>query len=230
MKLFIDSANLEEIEAALERGIIQGVTTNPSILAKEERVGFEQLVGSIVALLKRYGACIPLSVEVFASDPDEMVRQAAEFVSQFDYPEIVIKIPIGWQELRAIGELGRRSIPVNCTCCMTTEQALLAATAGAKYVSLFYGRIRDSGQDPARVVAQTRQIFEREGIASEILIGSIRETQDVTDALVAGAHIVTIPPKFLPLMAYHPKSEEAVGQFLGDFARWINEPAQAGRS
>lgn len=223
MKLFVDSANLEVIRSALDRGFVGGVTTNPSILAKEEAIGFVDIVQGIVDLLVEANQSVPLSVEVFAETPEEMVRQAREFITLFDYPGLNIKVPIGWDELAVVSELSRSGVAVNCTCCMTSGQAVMAALAGAEFVSLFYGRIRDAGGNAAGVVSETRELFKRHGVATELIVGSIRNARDVTDALLAGAHIVTVPPRFLPQMAHHPKSEEAVQQFLSDYARWINQ-------
>ncbi|HET7876445.1 MAG TPA: transaldolase family protein, partial [Methylomirabilota bacterium] len=147
MKLFVDSANLAEIEDALARGFVAGITTNPSILAKEERTDFSEHIHKIIALIRRYGRDLPLSVEVFVDDSAEMLDQALKFVAAFRYPALSVKVPVGWNELKIIAELRKRDIRVNCTCCMSFNQAYMAALAGANYVSLFYGRIRDTGYD-----------------------------------------------------------------------------------
>src|SRR5437899_6029356 len=152
MKIFVDSANLVEIEEALQRGFVAGVTTNPSILSKEDRVDMRLHIGRIIELLSRYEVTIPLSVEVFTDDPQEMVRQAEELTSEFgSYQGLNIKVPIGWKELGVICELKSRGIRVNCTCCMSFNQAIMAACAGADFVSLCYGRIRDIGYDARSV-------------------------------------------------------------------------------
>ncbi len=223
MKLFVDSANLAEIEEALARGFVAGITTNPSILAKEERADFTEHIHKIIALVRRYGREVPLSVEVFVADPGEMLDQALKFVSAFRYPLLSVKVPIGWDELKVIAELRKRDIAVNCTCCMSFNQAYMAALAGANYVSLFYGRIRDTGYDAKSVVEQTARAFRAGGIRSEIIVGSIRHIYDVNEAVTAGADIVTVPPKFFPQLTQHPKTTEAVNQFLTDFRRW-SEP------
>ena len=221
MKIFVDSANLTDIEEALERGFPAGVTTNPTIISHEERGDFSERIEAIIALLRKYDAEVPLSVEVFSSSSAEMLRQAESFVAEHDYEPLYVKIPIGWDELTVIRELKRRSIKVNCTCCMSFTQALLAAQAGADFVSLFYGRIRDYGVDPATVVRQVRTALDERGAASEIIVGSIREVDDITEAFAAGAHIVTVPPKFFPEMASHEKTDEVVKQFLADFEAWM---------
>src|SRR2546423_14028049 len=155
MKLFVDTANLDELEACLKRGFPSGVTTNPAILSKEKHCDFRDHINDMIGLLLKYDCKIPLSVEVFTTDPDEMLRQAEEFVGQFGhYPYLNVKVPVGWNELAVVAELRRRDIEVNCTCCMSYNQAGKAAPAGANYVSPVWGRIRDIGHDPRPGVPQ----------------------------------------------------------------------------
>jgi transaldolase len=244
MKIFVDTANLDEIEEALKRGFACGITTNPGLLAKEPRSGFEVHIFNIVDFLKRYGLHIPLSVEVFSRDTDEIIRQARRFKHGFGYDNIVVKIQIGWNELEAISILSKDGVDVNCTACMSVTQAVMAAAAGARYVSLFWGRIRDGGTpseklqpeydramqgklldssdfDPAQVVSSTRGLLDASYPDSEIIVGSIRTVLDIRDAANAGAHIVTIPPKFFPGMVNHFKTDEVVEEFLDKFRGWI---------
>jgi transaldolase len=226
VKLFVDSANLRDIEAALVRGFVSGVTTNPSILSREERRDFRSHIRDIIALLRSHHAIIPLSVELFTTDPDEMLAQAKQFLVDFgDYESLVIKVPIGWEELRVIYAIRQWGGRVNCTCCMSYNQAIIAARAGANYVSLFWGRIRDTGYDAASIVRQVRQTFREWGCPTEIIVGSIRHLMDVNEALQAGADIVTVPPQFLPQMCAHPKTHEAVQQFVRDFREWTGVTA-----
>lgn len=240
MKIFIDTANVTDIEAGLKRGFASGITTNPALLAKEPKSSFETHIQKIIELINRYQPGIPLSVEVFSCDPAEIVRQAKEFVQKFNYRELCIKIQIGWDELAIIKELAAEGMAVNCTCCMTVTQALMAARAGAKYVSLFWGRIRDAGAapeaeqlkqkkaldaedfNPAAVVRSVRELIDKNSLECEIIAGSIRSVTDVRDAALAGAHIVTVPPKFFPDMITHFKTDEVVNQFLKDFKQWIS--------
>jgi transaldolase len=223
MKIFVDSANLTEIEEALQRGFPAGITTNPSILAKEEKRDFAEHINLIIGLLEKHGYTIPLSVEVFSTRPDEMIAQAEEFVQQFGhYPNLNVKIPIGWDELGVIRELRRRNVKVNCTCCMSYNQAIMAAGAGANYVSLFFGRIKDTGYDAASVVRQVHATLREWKSSSEIIVGSIRHIMDINEAMQAGADIVTVPPKFFRQMTQHPKTDEAVTQFVTDFRQWLS--------
>ncbi len=221
MRLFIDSANVREIEDALSRGVVCGVTTNPSILAKEPKSDFKTLVKSIVSVLRSAPRPIPLSVEVFSTRPEQMIAQACDFVEAFDYEELYVKIPIGWNEFKVIHELKKREVKVNCTGCMSFNQALLAANAGADFISLFYGRIRDAGDDAFTVVEQTCSTLKKAGSKSQVIIGSIRHIYDINDAIRAGADFVTVPPQFLPQMAAHPKTDEVVRQFVKDFEKWL---------
>lgn len=222
MKLFIDTANLSEIDEGLSRGFVAGITTNPSIMAKEPKGDFQAHVLKIVELLKKHDRPVPLSVEVFTTDPNEMVRQAEQFVEAFRYDNLYVKVPIGWSELKVIAELRKKRIKVNCTCCMSLNQAVMAASAGANFVSLFYGRIRDTGYDAFQVVEQTARLLKQWKSPAEIIVGSIRHIHDINDALRAGADIITVPPQFFPQMVKHPKTDEAVNQFVTDFAKWMS--------
>jgi transaldolase len=221
VKLFVDTADVKELESCLERGFPCGVTTNPMLIARAHCADFRDHIRSMIDVLVKYDAKIPLSVEVNTTDPARMADQAEEFVREFgDYPHLNIKIPVGWNELKVIAQLARRGVPVNCTCCMSYNQAVIAARAGARYVSLFWGRIRDIGYDAASVVRQTKESLRGSGLATEIIVGSIRHLVDVNEAIQAGADIVTVPPKFFPQMCAHPKTDEAVAQFMTEFRAW----------
>jgi transaldolase len=221
MKIFVDSANLTDIEEALQRGFPAGITTNPSILSKEERTDFSRHVRNIIEIIERYEYNVPLSVEVLTTDWREMITQAEFFVEQFGgYENLTVKVPIGWDELKVIRELRRRDIKVNCTACMSYNQAIMAANAGANFVSLFWGRIRDIGYDAGSIVRQVRTTFREWNCPSQIIVGSIRHIADVNEAIQAGADIVTVPPKFFRQLVSHPKTDEAVEQFISDFRGW----------
>jgi transaldolase len=221
MLIFIDTANLNDIEEALKRGFIRGVTTNPSLLAKEPKGNFNVHIGKIADLIKKYQPEAHLSVEVFSRDPKEILKQAIEFKRRFKLNGLSVKIQIGWNELSVIRELSKKGISVNCTCNMSISQAVMAASAGAEFVSLFWGRIRDGGFDPAHAIAKTRDIFNSSYPETKIIAGSMRGVNDVIDAGLAGAHIVTVPPKFFPDMISHFKTDEVIGQFLTDFQKWM---------
>ncbi|HTL69024.1 MAG TPA: transaldolase family protein [Lacunisphaera sp.] len=221
MKLFLDSANLQDIEACLKRGFLDGITTNPSILAKEPKTDFVKHIRKIANLCNQYKQPIPLSVEVFTRHADKMVEQAMQIAEEIGYENLNIKIPIGWDELEVIAELARRGVKVNCTCIFTEAQCTLAADAGATYVSIFFGRLRDIGCDPIPVIANTRQLLERAKKGSEIIVGSIRHERDIADSHIAGAHIVTAGAQLFAKMAMHPQTTKSVDGFLKDFEAWL---------
>lgn len=244
MKIFIDTANLEDIEKCLKRGFAHGITTNPSLLAKEPKTSFELHINKIIELINKYQPSIHLSVEVFSKNQEEILQQAQRFVQQFNYPQISIKVHVGWDELETIKKLAELGISVNCTACMSVSQAIMAARAGAKYVSLFWGRIRDGGNDPEKaglrnslkekkiledddfdpshVIKIVRKTFDEGKFPAEIIAGSIRSIMDIKHAYLAGAHIVTIPPKFFPDMMSHFKTDHVVEQFMKDFREWLS--------
>ena len=246
MKLFADTANLAEIETALSDGFIEGVTTNPSLLAKEPKADYLAHMRQIVCLIRKSGRPVHLSMEVIAKEPKDMASQADSFQQDLAYEHLAIKVPIsqhGKSFTSVVRELTSRGIGVNCTACMTPMQALAAAAAGARYVSLFYNRIRDGALDchhkehgvalaaklveeadfdPVHVVAETSRLLKMSYPTAEIIAGSIRTVLDIKQAGLAGAHIVTLPPKlFVPLLS-HYKTDEAVDSFLSDISGWLS--------
>lgn len=222
MKLFLDSANLQDIENGLARGHLSGITTNPSLLAKEPKSNFHGHIKKIVELIEADGRELPLSVEVFAVKPDEMIAQAEEILEKIPYAGLNIKVPIGWDELKVIYALAKRDIKVNCTCIFTEEQCVLAANAGASYVSIFHCRLKDMGGDPVKVIEGTRRILDDAGHPAEIIVGSIRMQSDILEAHLAGGHIVTAGAKVIEQMASHPGTDKSVQGFLKDFQGWIS--------
>ena|SRR4051812_36001064 len=214
MQIFVDSANIKEIEQWLRQGVVDGVTTNPSIMLKDGVYDIEDGARRLCKLLKDR----PVSVEVTTNDPLEMVEQARVFA---DWARnVVVKIPVitegGKSCLEVVNTLIKKDIAVNCTAILSFNQAMLAAKAGATYVSIFTGRIADEGGDPSTVVRNTRQWLDAWAYPSRIIVGSIRSTMDVQSAALAGAHIVTIPPQFLSKMIDHKYTRETVRQFNHD--------------
>ena len=220
MKLFIDTANIEEIENIVKRGIVTGVTTNPSLLSKEPKNDFYQHIGKIVEICRDNGD-LPLSVEVFAEKPQEMYDQAIEICKKLNYDNLNIKIPIGFDELEVIQKLSSENIKVNCTCCFSTTQMQLAAQAGASYVSLFYNRLKDNGGNPEIVLQRTRDFIDKNNLECEIIAGSIRNGYDLEDCWDSGADIVTASFKTIEKSVKHLKTDESVRGFLNDFKEWI---------
>jgi len=221
MKLFLDSANLTDVEGALARRHIAGITTNPSLLSKEPKANFYAHLGKIIDAIRASGHSVPLSVEVFTPKIDEMISQADDIYKKLGYDGVNIKVPIGWDELKVISALAGKGIQVNCTCIFTEEQAVLAANAGASYVSIFHCRLKDIGGDPVRVIANTRNILDRANSKAEIIVGSIRGQSDILEAHLAGGHIVTAGAKIIEGMASHPQTEKSVQGFLKDFEAWL---------
>jgi transaldolase len=221
MKVFLDSANLEEIEACLARGFISGITTNPSLLKKEPKTDFVKHIKKIANLCRKYKRLVPLSVEVFTAHPNKMVVQAVDLMEKINYENLNIKIPMGWDELGVINELAQKGIKVNCTCLFTEAQCMIAANAGAKYVSLFMNRMKDVGIEPTSVIADARALLDDSNTDAEIIVGSIRHERDIIEAQLAGAHIVTSPTEYFRRMTVHPQTIKSVAGFLKDFEDWL---------
>ncbi len=214
MKIFLDTADITEIRHWFEMGVIDGVTTNPSIMLKDHVLDMEAGTKEITTLL----APRPMSVEVTTNDPEEMLVQARAFASWA--PNVIVKVPQitahGTPCYGVIKALEHEDIRVNATAAMSMGQVILAAKAGATYISIFYGRVADEGGDAATVIRDSVSWLERWGFKSEIIVGSIRSVGDILGAAKAGAHVVTIPPQFLGKMADHKYTRETVRQFVTD--------------
>lgn len=209
MKLFIDTANVDEIKKANELGVICGVTTNPSLIAKEGRV-FKDVVREITSIVDG-----PISAEVISLEADKMVSEALELAKI--HKNIVIKIPMTADGLKAVKRLSAKGIKTNVTLIFSPAQALLAAKAGATYVSPFIGRLDDISSDGTLLIKTIASIFKIHSIDTEIIAASIRGVQDVTDAALAGAHIATIPYKVICQMTKHPLTDAGIERFLKDW-------------
>ncbi len=213
MQLFLDTANLEEIEEALSWGVISGLTTNPTLAAKETG-SFDSLIRQICQLL---GESRPVSVEVLSTLSEEMEKEArllAEIA-----PNVVIKIPMGVEGLKTVYNLSRTSkiVPCNVTLVFSANQALLAARAGARYVSPFIGRIDDLGWDGVGLVREMAAIFRVQALDTKIIAASIRHPRHVQDVALAGAQIATVPFSVLKQMTRHPLTDLGVERFLADW-------------
>ena len=209
MKLFIDTANVDEIREAYSLGVICGVTTNPSLIAREGR-NFAQVVREITSIVDG-----PISAEAVNLDAPGMVSEAVELSAL--HPNIVVKIPMTVEGLKATKILAQKGIHTNVTLVFSANQALLAARAGATYVSPFVGRLDDVGQDGMELIYDIMEIFERHQLQTQVIAASIRHPVHVTVAAKAGAHIATIPYKVLLQMIKHPLTEAGVKKFLEDW-------------
>lgn len=214
IKLFLDTANIEEIRRAAALGVIHGVTTNPSLIAKEGR-DFQTVVKEITSIVDG-----PVSAEVISLEAEGMVREAEELAKI--HPNVVIKIPITTEGLKAVKALKEKGIRTNVTLVFSANQALLAALAGASFVSPFVGRLDDVGHDGMALVAEIAEIFLSYGFSTEIIAASIRHPLHVIAAARAGAHIATIPFKVLLQMVKHPQTDAGIEKFLADWGK-MNE-------
>ncbi len=220
MELYVDTANIQEIQHANSLGIIRGVTTNPSLLAKEDpSVDVRQRIIDIYNTVGGH-----LSVEVNSTDSDGMLREAEEILSWF--PEATIKIPMIPEGLKAVNVLSQQDVPTNVTLIFSATQALAAAQAGATYVSVFLGRLDDVGHDGVQVVRDVVEIWDMHDIESLIIAASIRHPIHVTECAKAGAHIATVPYKVLMQTLKHPLTDAGLQSFLNDYAKMQAEKAK----
>lgn len=211
MKIFIDTANVNEIREAESWGILSGVTTNPSLIAKEGR-DFVEVVKEITSIVNG-----PISAEVISLDHEGMIKEARE-LSKI-HKNIVIKIPMTIEGLKAVKVLSKEGIKTNVTLIFSASQALLASKAGASYVSPFIGRLDDTGEEGLNVIREIVTIFNNYGIKTEIIAASIRHPMHVINAAIAGAHIATIPFKVLEQMTKHPLTDAGIKRFLDDWKK-----------
>ena len=210
MKFFIDTAEVSEIKAASELGLVDGVTTNPSLIAKSGR-DFKEVVTEITQIVDG-----PISAEVISLDADGMVEEALELV-KINKKNIVIKVPMTAEGLKATRQLSDQGIKTNVTLVFSPLQALLAAKAGATYVSPFVGRLDDVGHDGMEGIDQIRTIFDNYGYTTEIIVASVRSPQHVLQAGLIGADICTIPFSVMQQLAKHPLTDIGIEKFLADW-------------
>lgn len=209
MEFFIDTANIEDIRLANELGILSGVTTNPSLVAKEG-VSFHERLKEITQEVSG-----SVSAEVIAEDAEGMIEEGKELAKIA--PNITVKVPMTLEGLKAVKVFTELDITTNVTLIFNPNQALLAARAGATYVSPFIGRLDDIGQEGMNLVYSIAQIFELHNIDTKIIAASIRNPVHVTDAALNGAHIATIPYKVLEQLIKHPLTDQGIEQFLTDW-------------
>jgi transaldolase len=211
MKIFIDTANVEHIKEMASLGIISGVTTNPTLIAKEGR-GFNEVIKEITDIVDG-----PISGEVISLQADKMVEEGKEIAKI--HPNMVVKIPLTEEGLKAVNQLSKLGIKTNVTLVFSANQALMAATAGATYVSPFVGRLDDTLHDGVEVVSDIRQIFDTYGFETEIISASIRNPRNMLDSALAGAHIATVPYAVLKKSITHPLTDKGIETFLADWEK-----------
>jgi transaldolase len=211
MQIFLDTANIDQIKQAAKLGIISGVTTNPSLLAKETTNDYETVTKKICAIIDG-----PVSVEVLSETADEMIKEAR--IKAAWAKNVNIKIPITPAGLEATSVLSKEGIPINMTLCFSANQALLGALAGATYVSIFIGRLDDAGQDGMQVIEDTLSILANyPELDAQVIAASIRNPMHVTYAAMAGAEVATIPYAILTQMIQHPMTDIGIKRFLADW-------------
>ena len=211
MKFFIDTADVKEIREANELGLVDGVTTNPSLIAKSGR-RFEEVIKEITGIVDG-----PISAEVISLEHDGMIAEATELVKI--HQNIVIKLPMTPEGLKATKTLSSRGIKTNVTLIFTPMQALLAAKAGATYVSPFVGRLDDISQDGMRIIEEIRTIFDNYGYEAQIIVASIRNPIHVLNSALLGADVCTIPYSVMLQLAKHPLTDAGIKKFLEDWEK-----------
>ena len=212
MKFFIDTANLDEIREANELGLIDGVTTNPSLVAKEGDVDFKEHIAKICEIVKG-----DVSAEVTSLETEGMLREGRELAKIA--PNVIIKCPMTLDGLKATRTFRDEGTKVNVTLCFSAAQALLAAKAGATYISPFIGRLDDIGQDGMQLIRDIVQIYDNYGYATEVLAASIRHPMHIVDSALAGADVATIPFKVIQQLVKHPLTDKGIDSFLNDWKK-----------
>jgi transaldolase len=212
MKFFVDTADTDAIRDLAETGLIDGVTTNPSLVAKTGR-NFVKVLKEICAMVEG-----PVSAEVAATDADTMIEEGRKLSRVAD--NIAIKVPLTWDGLKACKALAQGGTKVNVTLCFSANQALLAAKAGATFISPFIGRLDDIGEDGMEVIREIRVIYDNyDSLSTEILAASIRSEEHVKQAAMAGADIATVPPQVLKELTKHPLTDKGLAAFLADWEK-----------
>lgn len=211
MKIFIDTANVADIKAAYEMGFIAGVTTNPSLIAKEKK-NIHEVICQIAKIVEG-----PVSAEVIAADAPGMIKEARELVKLGD--NVIVKIPMTAEGMKAVAALAKLQIKTNVTLVFSGSQALLAARAGAAYVSPFVGRLEDINEDGVGLIKDIADIFRLHGIKTEIIAASIRKPAHITACAKAGAHIATVPYGVLLDALQHPLTDAGIARFISDWEK-----------
>ena len=212
MKFFIDTADIDEIRALAETGMVDGVTTNPSLVAKTGRK-FTDVVAEICEIVPG-----PISAEVTATDSETMIEEGRKLAAIA--PNVAVKVPLTEDGLRACRALSDQGTMVNVTLCFSAAQSILAAKAGAAFVSPFVGRLDDIGQSGMELIADIVEIYSRyDNFTTEVLVASIRNPMHVVEAARMGAHVATIPPKILSQLFKHPLTDKGLAAFLDDWAK-----------
>lgn len=208
MEIFLDTANIEEIKKILPWGIISGLTTNQKIFLQEKGCNFKERVIKIFDLIDG-----DVSIEATSNKVEDIINEAREYSNWGS--NVVIKVPMfgNGDGLKAVSVLENEGIKTNMTALTSVNQVMLAALAGATYASIFFNRVKDYGDDPQAITRESREVLDRAGFETKIIVGSIRDLTDLSQAAIAGAHVLTIPYKILTQMPYHEKTDETIKEF-----------------
>ncbi|MFC1950402.1 fructose-6-phosphate aldolase [Chloroflexota bacterium] len=212
MRIFLDTANIDQIKQAAKLGILSGVTTNPSLVSEEGLADYKAIVKEICSIISG-----PVSAEVLTEEVEPMIEQARDISTWA--PNVAIKIPATASGLEAISVLAKENIKINMTLCFSLNQAILGALAGATYVSPFVGRLDDIGHDGMELVKDIVDVFKHYQLTTQVIAASMRHPQHCVAAAKVGAHIATVPYKVLMQMLHHPLTDIGVARFLADWRR-----------
>ncbi len=211
MKIFLDTANIPSIKTFVDMGVLDGITTNPTLIAKENRE-FTELVHDILKLVPG-----PVNLEVVSQDSEGMIREGNDLAGLG--PNVVVKCPMTAEGLKAVRKLHKEGIKTNVTLIFSPNQALLAAKAGADYASPFIGRLDDAGHEGMKIIEETLRIYQNYGLGTQVLVASIRHPIHVVEAAKLEAHVATMPPEVLDKMVKHPLTDIGLKRFLDDWEK-----------
>lgn len=215
MKFFLDTANVEEIKRVNSLGLVDGVTTNPTLISKEKRP-FEEIIREICSIVEG-----PVSAEVIGLEAEEMIKEARKLASWSD--NVVVKIPMTEEGLKAVHTLSQENIKTNVTLIFTVAQGLMAAKAGATFISPFVGRLDDIGTDGLLLVKNLKKVLDNYGYKAEIIAASIRNIGHLESVAEAGSHIATVPGALFPKLWSHPLTDKGIEGFLNDWEKYTNQ-------
>ena len=217
MTIYLDTADLEIITENIDKHFCGGITTNPSILSKINNLDYFAHLKKIKQLCKKYNKS--LSIEVTTNDKRKILKEALKIKKKYNFRKLHIKIPVSHDNLSLISNMHRNKIKVNVTCVFTLAQAYLSADSFGDYISIFYNRTKDLGEDPIKIIKNLRKYIDNHNLKSKIIVGSIRSRQDVEDGISSGAHIITVPPKIYTELFENKGTTNSINQFLDDIKK-----------
>lgn len=217
MTIYLDTADLTIINKNIDKDFCGGITTNPSILSKINDLDYYSHLKKIKNLCNKYKKS--LSIEVTTNDKDKILDEALKLKKKFNFSKLHIKIPVSHENLSLINKMHKNKIRVNVTCVFTLAQAYLSADSKGDYISIFYNRTKDLGENPIKIIKNLRKYIDHHNLKSKIIVGSIRSRQDIEDGISSGAHIITVPPKIFAEMFENQGTTNSINQFLDDIKK-----------